>query len=111
MIHDFLIWLGWYVDSAFPQPAVTFWSEPLGLFCSFVIMVYSGCRVLHPHYKADIIDTIFNMLFALLFLVAFVVGLGPNEPHYIVKTWLMLSALRCLIRGAVDWITKNKKAR
>ena len=111
MIHDLLNWLGWYVDNAFPQPSVTFWSEPLGLACAFIIMVYSALRVLHPHYKADALDTTFNMAYAILFLVAFLVGLLGCEPHYLVKTWLLLSALRCLLRGLVDWKTGNKKAR
>lgn len=111
MIHDVLNWLGWYVDSAFPQPAVTFWSTPLGLACSFIMIVYHGCRVLHPHYKADNLDTVFNMVYAILFLVAFCVGLSDSEPHYLVKTWLLLATLRCLLRGLVDWKTGNKKAR
>ena len=111
MIHDVLNWLGWYVDNAFPQPAVTFWSTPLGLSCTFIMMVYHACRVLHPHYKADSVDTAFNIAFSLLFLLAFCVGITGSIPHYLVKTWLLLATIRCLVRGLVDWITGNKKAR
>lgn len=111
MIHDFLVWAGWYIDSAFPQPAVTFWSTPMGLACSLICMLYHGARVLHPAYKADCMDTVFNIFFCIVFMAAFLIGLGPDEPQYLVKTWLMLAALRCLLRGLVDWKTGNKKAR
>lgn len=111
MIHDFLIWLGWDVSAVISPPVPTFWATPLGLACSFVIMIYSGARVLHPHYKADWLDSIFNMLFSILFMAAFIGGIFKDEPHYIVKTWLILSALRCICRALVDWITCNKMAR
>lgn len=111
MIHDFLYWIGWYSINMDAAGSPTFWTFPLGLACSFVIMLYSGMRVLAPHYKADHLDTLFNAVFAILFLIAFIAGLYGNAPHYLLKTWLMLSALRCILRGAVDIITGNKKAR
>lgn len=111
MIHDFLYWIGWYTVNMNATGSPSFWTYPLGLACSFVIMVYSSFRVLHPHYKADHLDTLFNATFAILFLIAFIAGIYGTAPHYLLKTWLMLAALRCLLRGLVDWCTGNKKAR
>lgn len=111
MITSFLIWLGWYSDPSITPGAVSFWSLPLGLACSGVIAVYSYIRVICPHYKADWLDSVYNMLNALLFTVAFFGGLMNDFPAYIVKTWLIIYATRCLFRGLVDWLTKNKKAR
>lgn len=111
MIHDFLVWVGWYADYTFQQGYKTFWSYPLGLACSSVICVYCFFRAVHPHYKSDWLDTLYNGVNGLLFLMAFCSGLVGEFPHYIVKTWLISYAVRCLLRGILDWRHGLKKAR
>lgn len=93
MINDFLHWLGWYADNAFPGVG-TFWSQPLGLLISFLMCVISGLNVLHPGIDDGLFDRLYYSALSILFLIAFLIGLSPENPHYLVKTLLIMLTAR-----------------
>lgn len=100
-VNNFLIWLGWNVDNTFYPPAVAkaFWSSPLGLFCTGAIMLTSAARLLHWRKSPDFFDTVWQVLFGTVAAAGFFVGLNGAVPHHLVKSLLILVAVRGIYKA------------
>lgn len=100
MINDFLIWIGWSVDNTLwpPMLAQSFWSSPLGLFCTAALCVTSTIRASHWKSNSGFFDTVWHLCLALTTASAFFIGLLNQAPHHIVKTLIVLMTIRGILK-------------
>lgn len=99
-MNDLLNWLGWGVDNAFcTSAAITFWSAPLGLFCSGSLCITSIFRTFHGKSKDGLFDTLWHMAFTFVCGAAFFVGVSHDEPHHLVKSMVILMAIRGIYKA------------
>lgn len=93
---NFLIWLGWNCDNTFypPLAASSFWSSPLGLFCTATLCLTSAWRVLHRKSHADLFDAIWHFIMAIITASAFFVGVENTPPHHLVKSLIIMMTIR-----------------
>jgi steroid 5-alpha reductase family enzyme len=105
---DFLTWLGWSVDNTFVpvHVAATFWQSPLGLFCTGSLLITSAFRVMHDKARAGIFDTLWHCAFATVTGAGFVIGLSGSLPHQLIKSLVILTALRGIYK-AVEVLRKE----
>lgn len=108
---DFLIWLGWATDNAFvpEQVANSFWHTPLGLLCTGSLLITSALRVMHEKARAGVFDTLWHCAFATVTGAGFVIGLSGTPPHQLVKSILILTAIRGIYKAAAMF-RKERKA-
>lgn len=89
-MNSILTFLGFYTDNSFPH-VDGFWATPCGLVVSASMCICATINVIHPDIEDDLFDRIWYSLLAVLMLIAFLIGLSPeNDPHHVVKTLLML---------------------
>lgn len=94
-MNEFLIWLGWNCDYTLPGKVLfSFWTSPLGLFCTGVLAVTSLIRTLHHKSSADLFDTLWHMCMTITAGAAFFMGLQHRAPQNTVKTLIILMAIR-----------------
>jgi steroid 5-alpha reductase family enzyme len=99
-MHNFLVWLGWSVDNTFCTPvANTFWHSPLGLACTLSLLITSAIRVMHKKSNAGFGDTLWHFLFATVAAAGFTIGATGQVPHQLVKSLLILIAVRGVIKA------------
>ncbi|QAX92292.1 hypothetical protein HWC07_gp040 [Pantoea phage vB_PagM_LIET2] len=95
-MNEFLIWLGWHSSTVFGPShiAQSFWSSPLGLTCTALLCLTSVYRVIHRQSSAGLFDTIWHFFMSIVAFAAFCVGLESDMPHQIVKSMIILMAIR-----------------
>lgn len=99
-MNNLLIWIGWW------EPLQSFWSTPVGLFCSFTLAATSTFRVMHRASHADLFDSVWFLLMSLVCTIAFLLGLYDHTPHHsIFKVLLVLMVLRGLYK--CFWLEKR----
>jgi steroid 5-alpha reductase family enzyme len=99
---NFLIWLGWNCDNTFypPATAMSFWSSPLGLFCTATLCLTSAWRVLHRKSHADLFDAVWHMVMTMVTGAAFFIGWRETAPHHLVKSLIILMTIRGVYKVA-----------
>lgn len=113
-MNNFLHWIGWFPGdkveaAALYASAGDFWSHPLWLTVSFILFVANGARVIYHEARDTWADTLYFALVSLLFLMAFAVGTtGGNHPHYLVKSLLVLLAVRSVWRAGTNYIRRKR---
>lgn len=99
-MRDILNWIGWSVDNTFCTPvANSFWHSPLRLFCTATLLLTSAIRVMHYRSNPSMFDTLWHFMFATVAAAGFYIGLSGQVPHQLVKSILILVAVRGIVKA------------
>ncbi len=100
MINNFASWFGWVTEASDCAMASTyFWSTPLGLIVSGSVVFSSFVRVSHRKGNQGFLDAIWHLCFGLTGAAGFIAGITEVHPQHIVKSVLVLMAIRGVIKA------------
>lgn len=100
MANDILVSLGWVTDiGECAESVVFFWGTPLGLFISGSIVLSSFIRVSHPKGHQGFFDSIWHLCFGLTGAAGFIGGLTATYPTQVLKSMLILMAIRGIVKA------------
>ncbi len=90
--------------------AGNFWSHPLWLAVSLILFLANGARVVFHEKRDTALDTAYFAMVSLVFLMAFAVGVTHgNQAHYLVKSLLLLLAVRSVWRAVHNYRRRRER--
>lgn len=100
MANDILVLLGWVTDIGECSESVVFFcGTPLGLFISGSIVLSSFIRVSHPKGNQGFFDAVWHLCFGLTGAAGFIGGLTETYPTQVLKSMLILMAIRGIVKA------------